>query len=304
MTAPTLSGLLAITFWSTLALLTTTTGALPPFQILAITFAVSALLGLVLLLRPGGPGLLALRQPPRAAALSTLALFGYHALYFVALKRAPAVEANLLNYLWPLLIVLFAAFLPGARIRAPQIVGALLGLLAAVLLLGRGRVPHLDPAYLPGYAAALAAALTWSAYSVANRRFSHVSSAAIVGPCLAVSLLGAAAHVLVERTIAPTPSQWIVLAAMGLGPVGAAFWLWDTGTKRGDIGLLGTLSYAAPVLSTGLLLAFGRAEPHWTQAAALALLLLGATLSVRASTARGGLGERGDRGAGGTHARS
>ncbi|MCC6556458.1 MAG: EamA family transporter [Polyangiaceae bacterium] len=282
----TLSGLAAIGLWASLAVLTTATGALPPFQVLATSFGVAGLLGLALLLRPGGPGAGGLRQPPLAAALSTAALFGYHALYFIAFKRAPAVEVNLINYLWPLLIVLFAALLPGERARPGQVLGTLLGLAAAVLLLGRGRVPALDPAHVPGYAAALGAALTWSAYSVLNRRFGAVPSAAIVGPCLLVAALGAAAHALVEVTVAPTAAQWAVLAAMGAGPVGAAFWLWDHGTKRGDLPLLGMLSYAAPVLSTGLLLAAGRAAPHWSQAGALALLLCGAAISVRASAAR------------------
>ena len=282
----TLSGLAAIGLWASLAVLTTATGALPPFQLLAMTFGLAGLLGLALLLRPGGPGLRGLRQPPAAAALSTAALFGYHALYFIAFKRAPAVEVNLINYLWPLLIVLFAALLPGERARAGQVLGTLLGLAAAALLLGRGSAPALDPGHLPGYAAALGAALTWSAYSVANRRFGAVPSDAIAGPCLLVAALGAVIHAFSEVTVAPTAAQWAVLAVMGLGPVGAAFWLWDRGTKRGDLPLLGTLSYAAPVLSTGLLLAAGRAEPHWSQAGALALLLCGATISVRASAAR------------------
>jgi drug/metabolite transporter (DMT)-like permease len=78
-------------------------------------------------------------------------------------------------------------------------------------------------------------------------------------------------------------SQWATIVAMAIGPVGTAFWLWDRGTKHGDIVLLGTLSYAAPLLSTGLLLLAGRAQPHWAQGAALALLLLGAYLSVNSA---------------------
>ncbi|MBP6597384.1 MAG: EamA family transporter [Arenimonas sp.] len=287
----TLAGCAAVLLWSSLAALTAGTKGIPPFQLLAMGFGVAGVAGLLVLLRPGGPGWPALRQPGAAGALAVGALFGYHALYFIALKRAPAVEANLVNYLWPLLIVVFAALLGGTRVRGGQWLGTVLGLLAAILLVSRGGQLRVDPAHMPGYAAALGAAVVWALYSVLNRRFVAVPSEAMAGTCLAVALLGALAHGAVEATVAPTLQQWLLVAILGLGPTGIAFWLWDMATKRGDIALLGTLSYAAPVLSTGLLLAFGQASLHWTQPVALALLLAGAWLSVRPRSARQPPGE-------------
>lgn len=286
--AATVSGLLAILLWASLAVLTTYTDGLPPFQVLALSFGFAAVAGLLRTAWRGPAGWRELRQPTAALALATTALFGYHALYFLALKRAPAVEANLLNYLWPLLIVLFAGFLPGVKVRAAQIVGTLLGLAAAILLVTRGKSLEVRPEYVAGYLAALSAAVIWAAYSVLNRRHAAVPSAAITVACAGVAVLGAAAHLMFEDTAAPRVSQWAVLLAMGIGPVGAAFWLWDRGTKHGDIAVLGSLSYLAPLLSTLLLVASGRARPHWIQAVAIALLLLGAWLSVRKPPATAG----------------
>jgi drug/metabolite transporter (DMT)-like permease len=171
-------------------------------------------------------------------------------------------------------------------VRAGQWAGTLLGLVAAALLVTRGHGLQVDRAHVPGYLAALGAAVIWAAYSVLNRRFADVPTAAITVACACVSVLGAAAHLLFERTVAPDATQWQVLVVMGIGPVGAAFWLWDHGTKRGDIALLGSLSYLAPLLSTLLLVASGRAQAHWIHAIAIALLLTGAWLSVRASASR------------------
>lgn len=279
-------GLAAILLWSSLAVLTTATEGLPPFQVLAIGFAVAAVLGLARTAWRGRAGWRELRQPWPALALTTSALFGYHALYFIALKRAPAVEANLINYLWPLLIVVFAGLLAGVKVRPAQWAGTALGLIAAVLLVTRGQGIEVRPAFVPGYLAALGAALVWSLYSVLNRRFAGVPSAAIAVACAGVAILGGIAHAALETTVAPTASQWGVLLVMGIGPVGAAFWLWDHGTKHGDIALLGSLSYLAPLLSTLLLVASGRAQAHWMQAVAIALLLAGAWLSVRAPRAK------------------
>jgi drug/metabolite transporter (DMT)-like permease len=282
----TLVGLVAILLWASLALLTTATGDLPPFQVLAIGFGIAAALGLLRAGVRGRAGWDELRQPLPAFALSTLALFGYHALYFIALKRAPAVEANLLNYLWPLLIVVFAGIFGGVSVRPGQWLGTGLGLVAAILLVTRGRSLQVEPSHVPGYLAALGAALIWSMYSVLNRRHADVPSAAITVACAGVAVLGTLAHLLGEDTVTPTASQWVVLVLMGIGPVGAAFWLWDHGTKRGDIALLGSLSYLAPLLSTLLLVASGRAQAHWIQGVAIVLLLAGAWLSVRASRAQ------------------
>lgn len=277
----TICGLLAILLWASLALLTTLTAGLPPFQVLATVFGIAGLLGIAYAASRGKAGWRALKQPFSALALTTAALFGYHALYFIALKRAPALEANLLNYLWPLLIVVFAGFLPGVRVRGGQWLGTLLGLVAAVVLVTRGSGFSIRSDYLPGYAAALGAAVTWAAYSVLNRRHAEVPSAALALPCVLVSIFGVLVHCLTETHVAPDAPQWLALAGMALGPTGTAFLLWDIGTKRGDIALLGSLSYLAPLLSTLLLVIAGKAEPHISQGIAIALLLLGAWLSVR-----------------------
>lgn len=280
----TAGGIIAILLWSSLAVMTLGTAGLPTFQVLATVFAIGGLAGLGGNAFDGG-GLRALRQPWPAFTLATVALFGYHALYFLAFRHAPAVEANLVNYLWPLLIVVFAAFLPGVGLRIGQLVGTVVALAGVVIMLTRGRALDLDAAHAWGYAAAALASLTWAAYSVLNRRFAEVPSAAIAGPCLVVAVLAGGLHLAIETTQAPTTLQWFLLLLMGIGPIGIAFRLWDGGTKHGDLGLLGTLSYAAPVLSTGFLLASGRVDAHPSQAVALVLLLAGAWISVRASRA-------------------
>lgn len=273
-------GVAAILLWSAFALLASLCRGIPPFQMLAVSFAVAGVFGV--LIRPAGIGPLAvLRQPLASWLLASLALAGYHSLYFFALATAPVVEASLINYLWPLLIVVFAALLPGQVVRPGQWLGALLGLAGAALVVTRGEQLALDPRYLSGYLAALAAALVWAAYSVLNRRFVAVPSHAIAGPCLLTALVGLGLHGLLEHWVAPSLLQWSMLLALGMGPVGIAFRWWDRGCKQGDIALLGSLSYLAPVLSTGWLLLAGLAQPHWTQGAALALLLLGAGLALR-----------------------
>jgi drug/metabolite transporter (DMT)-like permease len=205
-------------------------------------------------------------------------LFGYHALYFLALRFAPPAEAGLLNYLWPLLIVMFSALLPGERLAAHHVVGALLGLAGTVLLFAGRASGGFASDQVPGLTAAFIAAFVWAGYSVMSRRLKSVPTDAVAGFCLATALLAAAVHGLVEVTVWPdTLAQWLAIVALGFGPVGAAFYAWDIGMKRGDIRVLGAASYATPLLSTGFLILAGFAAPSASIALA-ALLIAGGGL--------------------------
>lgn len=277
--AATALGFLAILMWATLAAATAFTGTVPPFQLVAMTMAIGGSIGLVrFVLHP--PAARALRAPLAVWVLGIYGLFGYHFFYFTALKLAPPVEANLVNYLWPLLIVLLSAALPGERLKIHHVIGAVLGFLGAALIVTRGGGLEIDPRFLPGYAAALVCAVVWSTYSVLSRRFENVPTDTVAGFCLATAALAALCHIAFETSVWPTDAgQWVAIILLGLLPTGVAFYVWDIGMKRGDIQVLGAASYAAPVLSTLLLVTVGRGEITSQVLAALALVTIGAIIA-------------------------
>jgi len=277
----TLVGASAILMWSTLALLTDLAGPVPPFLLVGLSFAIGGVTALLVQALRGGAPMAALRQPFAVWALGVGGLFGYHFLYFLALQTAPAVQANLINYLWPLLIVLFAGLLPGERLGRAALLGAGCGLAGTLLLVSRGQGLGADPAHLDGYAAALGGAVTWAAYSVLSRRFGQVPTAAVTGFCLVTALLALLCHLLFETTVWPAGWAWAAVLAMGIGPVGAAFFVWDHGVKRGDIQVLGALSYATPLLSTGLLILAGRGAVTMDVVLATLLIVGGAAIAGR-----------------------
>jgi drug/metabolite transporter (DMT)-like permease len=277
----TLIGLTAILMWSLLAALTVATGKIPAFQLAAMTFAIGALVGFLTFIgRPSAFG--ALRQSPVAWLVGVGGLFGYHALYFLALRFAPPAEAGLLNYLWPLLIVLFSSLLPGERLLPHHVIGALLGLAGTVVLFAGSRAEGFAAGQLPGLIAAFVAAFVWATYSVLSRRLRSVPTDAVAGFCLVTALLAAVVHGAIEVTVWPeTPMQWLAIVALGIGPVGAAFYAWDIGMKRGDIRVLGAASYATPLLSTAFLILAGFAKPSTTIAVAAVLIAGGGLIAAR-----------------------
>lgn len=276
----TLIGFTAILMWSLLALMTAASGKMPPFQLSAVAFAIGSLPGLLLFaVKP--QRLKFLRQQPKVWIVGIAGLFGYHFLYFTALRNAPAVEAGLIAYLWPLFIVVGSALLPGERLRWYHVAGALAGLAGTVAIVSRNGISF-DDQYALGYGAAFLCAFTWSGYSLLTRRFDRVSTDVVTGFCMATSLLSLVCHLFLETTVWPeNAGEWIAVVGLGLLPVGAAFYAWDYGVKNGDIQIIGAASYAAPLLSTLILVLSGFAEPDWRILLACLLIAGGALLAAR-----------------------
>lgn len=274
-------GFTAVIMWALLAVLTVGSAPVPPLQLNAITFAIGTVLGVIWLIATGRVGVLR-TVSWKIYLFGTVGLFGYHLFYFTALRLAPAAEAGLIAYLWPLLIVLFSGFLPGERLFAGHILGALVSFVGAALILGQGLSGFASGSGL-GYGFAILCALTWSSYSVISRRIGTAPTASVVVFCFATAVLSTGAHLAFEDTVWPTSSYgWLSVVGLGLGPVGLAFYTWDVGVKRGNIQLLGTASYAAPLLSTFVLIGVGAANASWTLVAAAVLISVGALIAARA----------------------
>lgn len=274
-------GFSAILMWAFLALLSTAAGAIPPFQLTAMCFFIGAMTGMISWCwRPSA--MQSLRQSWRVWLTGTFGLCVYHCLYFFAIQSAPPVEASLIAYLWPLLIVLFAALLPGEKLHLHHVLGAGLGLAGAVVIITKGFTVGLSDGLKLGHILALACAFIWSGYSVLSRRFGDVPTDIITGYCLITAVVALSLHFALEQTAWPQAAlQWAAIVLLGLLPLGLGFYAWDIGIKRGDIMVLGASSYAAPLLSTLVLIAGGYASFNWTIVLACVLITLGALIAAK-----------------------
>ncbi|MFT7388753.1 MAG: drug/metabolite transporter (DMT)-like permease [Candidatus Endobugula sp.] len=270
----TFIGSISILLWGTLALLTKLTGGqVPPFQMMAMTFAVAFMLMSIRWWIQGHTGLRFIRQSPQAWCLGIGGLFGYHFAYFKAITLAPAIEVSLLAYLWPLLIVLLSSFLPGESFKLRYVVGAIVALVGCWLLIGMNS-NGFTWKYVNGYLMAVMCALIWSSYSVLSRLVQAVPTDAVGWFCGVTALLAFICHLLWEETLWPSDTvAWLCILGLGLGPVGLAFFTWDYGVKHGNIQLLGTLAYSTPLISVILLILAGFGQ-------ATSLLIIASTLIV------------------------
>lgn len=271
-----LAALGAVILWASLAALGSLLSEIPPFLLTGIGLLIGSLISLPV----AGFQIRKLVVKPRVLLLGVYGLFGYHAALFAALQNAPPVQANLVNYLWPLLIVVLAPlFFPAARLTLRKSVAALAGFVGAglAILSGSQITGGLEIGYLYG----LIAALIWSTYSLGTKRIGDFPTAGVGLFGLVAGVLALAAHLIFEERVAIEPADWPLLVALGLGALGGAFYLWDYALKRGDAQRIGMIAFITPLLSTLALVLVTGSQPSGILLIAAALIFGGAWLGGR-----------------------
>lgn len=272
--SPQLLALGAIGLWASLAALGVALSHVPPFLLTGVALLMGSLIAVPLSRMDWRQW----RVPLSTLALGVYGLFGFHFLLFIALRHAPPVPANLVNYLWPLgMVVLAPWFLPGKQLTRRHLLAALMGFAGAALAIVGGRGESLEATWAWGYVPALASAFVWASYSLLTQRVPNFPTAAI-GSFAAVSgLLSLVCHAWLEPTVVLSTQDWLLMALLGLGPLGGAFFLWDAALKKGDAQQIGVLSFLTPLLSTLVLLTL-RGESPSTSVVLAALMIVGAAV--------------------------
>lgn len=265
----------AIALWASLAALGVALAHVPPFLLTGWSLLVGSLIALPL----SRFDFRQWRVPPKTLAVGVYGLFGFHFLLFLALRHAPPVQANLVNYLWPLGIVVMAPlFLPGVSLTHRHVFAALLGFAGAAMAILGGRPTEADaPLWAWGYIPALMSAFIWASYSLLTKRVRPFPTAAIGSFALVSGLLALLCHVWLEPRVTLSLQDWALIVLLGLGPLGGSFFLWDAALKRGDARQIGVLSFLTPLLSTLVLLLMRGERPSLSVGLA-ALMIVGAAV--------------------------
>lgn len=265
-------GLLTIFCWGSLATFGNLLLHLPPFYVLGVTFLLGSL-----------PAFFKWKEmfpPSKILIWGVLGYFGYHFLLFYAFRYAPAVEANLINYLWPVIMVLLTpVFFPDQKLRSYHFIGAVLSVIGSVFLVA-GKGGELNWENAIGYLLALGAAITWPLYSIVKKKFPPTSVWAIGSFCLCSGILCLMTHVFIEPRVVLQSRDALLLFFMGVGPFGVAFYCWDLAMKKGDSRMMGALSYLTPVLSTLGLIIFTDQTIEKTTFVAMILIIGGASMGL------------------------
>lgn len=267
---PYIQALLAIALWGVLAFLALELSQMPPFLLVGVALTIGGFCSIYKISQ--------WRVSFSTLLLGIYGIFGFHFCLFLALRHAPPIEANLINYLWPLLIVVLAPlFLSGYRLYLHHIIAALLGFTGAVLIVTGGKL-NFRSEYMIGYSLAGASAFIWASYSLLTKRVPPFPNAAIGLFCLSAGMLSLIMHWALEAPYTFTTHDFLILFLLGLGPMGSAFFLWDAALKNGDPRIIGSLAYLTPMLSTLILVATGNGKFTWLFGFSMTLIVGGAII--------------------------
>jgi drug/metabolite transporter (DMT)-like permease len=283
-----LLALAAIALWAMLAWLGVSLSHVPPFLLTGMALLVGSLIALPLSWQGGKLDWARWKMPWQHMLLGVYGLFGFHFLLFIALRHAPPVQANLVNYLWPLgMVVMAPLFLPGVKLQGMHLLAAGLGFAGAALAILGGKSAEASSGFAWGYIPAAGSAFIWASYSLMTKRLAiqgkSFATAAIGLFGLISGALSLLCHALLEPRVALSGADWGYLIMMGLGPLGAAFYLWDAALKRGDARQIGILSYITPLASTAVLILVSGQPLTLTIGLAAAMIVGAAVLGTRST---------------------
>lgn len=178
------------------------------------------------------------------------------AVAFVTAREEELGQVNLLNYLWPIWIVLLSQALLGERRSVFVIAGALLGFAGVVLARGAEGILRPPHDWLP-HLLSFVGGFLWALYCVLLRRWripeEQGGTALHFCLCAVLAALLASWRGEWDRVAQTDPEAvyWVLFG--GVGPVGLGYHWWEIGMKRGNARLLSLLAYFIPVGSSVVL---------------------------------------------------
>ncbi|MGA8165199.1 MAG: EamA family transporter [Waddliaceae bacterium] len=265
----TFLGLFAVAIWSFAALLAVELTSIPTFELLFCEFLIAYLIVFARYsISKEKPSFTSFKK--RDLLIASAALIANQMFYYSAFRHSPAAQVDLINYLWPTLLILFSSFLPNEKWSSSYLIACIFCLFGVYTLLSPGESQNLSSNHLLGYFLAFGAAVTWALYSLYSRYRGSSNSASCIswacGPAALVSLL---MHLYFETFVFPNQYEIALILILGVFQMGLAFYFWERGLKKGCVKSLGLSSYSIPVFSVLLLVLFGKTdfEPRMITAA-------------------------------------
>jgi len=228
--------------------------------------------------------------------MGLLGIVGYTSFYYLAFRLAPPDEVNVVNYLWPVFLVLFSAPILGECHDGWTWLGVGLSFVgAAGILTGwQPRAPAV--ANLGGYICAACGAVCWALFSVLGKRLAYDKLTAMAFYCLVGAVIFAVALALSSGGGQwPSPAAWVRIAFLGAAVNGIAYVLWFEALAGGPTAVFGNLVFATPFLALVYLRIFRGTSFRAGVWVSLVLIVAGSLISLNRAAAKAANRPAGDR---------
>lgn len=250
----TLSGIIAIMMWSFMAVLIVYSGQTSPLTLTSLSLFIGAVTLLIfnIIKKENFRQLLKITFPDYC--LVTVGVCFYTAFVYLSFDMVNPIEANILNYLWPVLFGVFSSIRMSKMLNAYELLGLLVSFGGVFLLFYGKENEFLFSSFALGHLFGIMAAFIWAGYSSFAKERSY-SQIIMVPVFLFSALICFLVDFMLFDPILPNGMAWVSVLILGVFRISYAFW--DYAMKKGNTLILSSLSYITPLLSFGLLLIFG-----------------------------------------------
>jgi drug/metabolite transporter (DMT)-like permease len=267
--------------------------ALPWPQVVALNNGLAALFLLVFCAVTGRLNLLrrySARQYAQLAFSGAIGVFAYYALLLYSFSTHPKVlQFQVLNYLFPVMTVLFsAALVRGERLTWRRLASVGLAFLGAFWVLSKGRPQDLAFTEWRGDLAAFGAGAAYGLFTALGKRFRYETFSGmliffLVGAALSTTLLLTLIAGGRVVPVMPRWNAWLGLAFVGIGSNCLGAVTWFRAVRSGDLGLIGSLVNLTLFASIGFFYLLCSEAPGASTFLGSLFVVAGAALASRTS---------------------
>jgi len=244
---------ISIFLWSTTATVTKLLlGSLSSMQVLGISSLFATVFLLILNICKGNLRYFKSYRPKDfliMALVGTLGTFLYNWLLIEGIEILNASQAFIINYLWPMMAVIFGCILLKEKFTFSKMLAVILSFLGVVIVTSGGSLQQFGLDSLKGALMCVAAAVSYGLFTVLNKKNHYDSFFSMMVFHFMSFILPLVYLAFSGESCIPSPAEVPGLAWIGIATNAIAFTTWALALKFGDTAKVSNLAYITPFLS-------------------------------------------------------
>ena len=204
--------------------------------------------------------------------------FLYYVFYLMSLKLIPAVEASMLNYSFPIMIVILSIPINGEKLDKWKVLSLLLGFIGVIIILTNGNLAHIKISNVKGDLLALSAAICWGIFSTLGKKNNTDTFLSNYIYTTVTFLLTTCCMIFYSKFVLLDIHAFWGLLWLSLSNIVISYFLWFQALKVADSALVANLSFITPFVTLSFIMIFLGESIQYIQIIGLIIILAGTAL--------------------------
>jgi drug/metabolite transporter (DMT)-like permease len=214
-----------------------------------------------------------------------LGVFVYHIFLYSSFALAPAGQVNVMNYLWPIFIVMLSIPILHEKFNYKTIIAIVLSFLGAIIALTKGNFTLFSGQYSLGYLLAAVGAFFYGLFCVLGKKVSYDKLSSMLVYFIAAAIFIIPTTAVVSSFVMPK-SLTTIISLLALGGLinSLTLVLWFKALKSGHTHKTANLVYIVPFLAMVWTYFLNAEQFSFFSVIGLAFIVTGALIQLKNQT--------------------